>query len=76
MNSRNNVDFVIFDVCKCESQSEFARLVGVSRQRVTNWKRRGKFPSGYISTLCEKTGLPAFVFDSALTPKNQLQKVN
>ena len=68
MNEKNNVNFVIFEVCKCKTQAEFAKLVGVSRQVVTNWKRRGYFPSESIPNLCQKTGLPPFVFNAELKP--------
>lgn len=71
MKDRNNVNFVIFEVCRCKTQVEFAKLIGVSKQVVTNWKRRGYFPSYSIPNLCQKTGLPPFVFDERFKPTDE-----
>ena len=73
MKDKNRVEFVIFDVCKCKTQNEFAKMLGVSRQRVTNWKRRGNFPVGLIPYLCEKTGMPPFIFNERIKPSDRFQ---
>lgn len=60
---RNRVEIVVEDIMRT-SYAEFARLVGVTRFRVANWKRRGGFPSKQktIEMLSKKTGLPPKTF--------------
>lgn len=65
MDDKNRVELVVRDMLRM-SYSDFARLVGTSRQRVSAWKRRGGFPlnRATINRLAEKTGLPKSVFVS------------
>lgn len=44
-------------------QVELARFLGVTKQRVHNWKCTGKIPPKYVSVLTKKTGIKAKVLN-------------
>lgn len=64
----NRVDYVVKDVMRMDPVT-FAKTVGISPQRLSNWKRRGHFPLSAIPLLCKRTGLPAVIFNSDLAPE-------
>lgn len=43
---------------KAGSSSEFARIMGVSRQRVNGWKQVQRIPSAYITKVHERFKIP------------------
>lgn len=63
MSQKNHVEYVIKDLLKCRTYTEFADAVGVDRSEVARWKRRGFFSRKLLPRICEVTGLPVYVID-------------
>ena len=49
--------------------SWLADHIGVSRQLVDTFRRRGGFPEKYVSNICRVTGLPRDQVSTDLTPE-------
>lgn len=42
-----------------ETPGEFCEALGISRQSLSRWRKRGWFPEGRIARVHELTGIPA-----------------
>lgn len=62
MNTNNIVERALFEVMRREGtmnpQAAVARLLGVSAQAVSAWKKKGRVPVERVLKLSELSGLP------------------
>lgn len=49
-------NFIAQEIDKFESPSVLSKLVGISSQRLINWRKRGRIPANAVLSYCEKRG--------------------
>ena len=49
-------NFIAQEIDKFESPTVLSKLVGISAQRLINWRKRGRIPADSVLSYCEKRG--------------------